>query len=118
MGHVDRRAFLRTSAGALSVLPFPTSSLAQSCITNGLPPFVPNRLTVDCASRRNFALYRKYAPYQGLNGVVSMTYIKGKYGEYPAGNLFLFPWLNTKGVALGAAKDWQSVLPVSLTKYI
>src|SRR5256885_13112170 len=26
----------------------------------------------------------------GLAGVVSMTYVKSKYGEFPAGNLFLF----------------------------
>src|SRR5437764_14207150 len=103
---LDRRAFL-ASAGALSLASLPGARLAQTaCVTNGLPSVVPNRLTVDCGSRRNFALYRKYAPYQGLTGLVSMTYIKGKYGEYPAGNLFLFPWLNAKGVALGAAKDW------------
>jgi hypothetical protein len=118
MTTLDRRAFL-TGASALSLASFPQVGAAQTaCVTNGLPPFLPNRLTVDCATRRNFALYRKNAAYQGLTGVVSMTYVKGKYGEYPAGNLFLFPWLNAKGVALGAAKDWQSVLPTSMTKFI
>src|ERR1043166_1254917 len=106
MGIVDRRAFLQASAGALSVLPFAGISFAQSCNTNGLPPFLPNRLTVDCASRRNFATYRKNADYLGLAGVVSMTYVRGRYGEFPAGNLFLFPWVNKKGQALGAGKDW------------
>ena len=100
---LDRRSFL-ASAGAFSTALLPGASLAQTaCVTSGLPPFVPNRLTVDCATRRNFALYRKYAPYQGLTGVVSMTYVKGKYGEYPAGNLFLFPWLNAKGARLPAS---------------
>jgi len=118
MSGFNRRAFL-ASAGAFSLASLPQVAAAQNaCISNGLPPFLPNRLTVDCASRRNFSLYRKYAAYQGLTGVVSMTYVKGKYGEYPAGNLFLFPWLNPKGVALGTAKDWQSVLPTSLTRYI
>lgn len=87
-------------------------------MTGGRQPFLPNRLTVDCATRRNFAHYRKNAAYQGLAGVVSMTYVKGRYGEYPAGNLFLFPWLNTKGVALGISKDWQTVMPTSLTKFV
>ena len=112
----NRRAFL-ASAGALSLVSaFPRIALAQTaCVTNGLPPFLPNRLTVDCATRRNFLNYRKNAAYQGLAGVVSMTYVKGKYGEYPAGNLFLFPWLNKKGQALGSAKDWQTVMPTGMT---
>src|SRR5436305_11733611 len=118
MMNLDRRAFL-AGASALSFASLPKIAAAQNaCVTSGLPAFLPNRLTVDCATRRNFALYRKNAVYQGLTSVVSMNYVKGKYGEYPAGNLFLFPWLNARGVALGAAKDWQSVLPVSLTKYI
>ena len=117
MRSYNRRAFL-ASAGALSLASaFPQVASAQTaCVTNGLPPFLPNRLTVDCATRRNFLNYRKNATYQGLAGVVSMTYVNGKYGEYPAGNLFLFPWLNKKGQALGAAKDWQTVMPTSMTK--
>src|SRR4051794_11809138 len=118
MRRYDRRAFL-ASAGALSLASLPGVSLAQTaCVTSGLPPFVPNRLTVDCATRRNFANYRKNSLYMGLAGVVSMTYVKGLYGEYPAGNLFLFPWLNAKGAALGAAKDWQAVVPTSMARYI
>lgn len=117
MRSYDRRAFL-ASAGALSLASaFPRAASAQTaCVTGGLPAFLPNRLTVDCATRRNFLNYRKNAAYQGLAGVVSMTYVKGKYGEYPAGNLFLFPWLNKKGQALGSAKDWQTVMPTSMTK--
>lgn len=118
MGYFDRRAFLRASAGAASLLPLSGASLAQTCITNGLPPFTPNRLTVDCATRRNFLIYRKNAAYMGLAGVVSMTYVRGKWGEYPAGNLFLFPWLNKKGQALGTAKDWQTVMPTSTTQFM
>lgn len=118
MHSIDRRAFL-ASAGALPLAALPQIGFAQTaCLTGGRQPFLPNRLTVDCATRRNFAHYRKNAAYQGLAGVVSMTYVKGRYGEYPAGNLFLFPWLNTKGVALGIAKDWQTVMPTSLTKFV
>ena len=118
MTGLDRRAFL-ASAGALSFSSFPTIAPAQTaCITNGLPAFVPNRLTVDCASRRNFLIYRRNPSYMGLTGCVSMTYVRGKYGEYPAGNLFLFPWLNQNGLALGAAKDWQTVMPTNLTKFV
>jgi hypothetical protein len=114
----NRRAFLGVSAGALSSLPLSGAAFAQTCVTSGLSPFTPNRLTVDCASRRNFAIYRKNATYMGLAGCVSMTYVRGKYGEYPAGNLFLFPWLNKKGQALGAAKDWQTVMPTSAAKFM
>jgi len=118
MGICDRRAFLGMSAGALSALHFPRLALAQTCVTSGLPPFAPNRLTVDCATRRNFQIYRKNSAYMGLAGCVSMTYVRGKYGEYPAGNLFLFPWLNQKGRAFGAAKDWQTVMPTSQTRFM
>lgn len=116
MYRIDRRSFL-ASAGALSLVSLPQTGLAQTaCVTSGLPSFLPNRLTVDCATRRNFANYRRNADYQGLAGVVSMTHVTGRYGDYPAGNLFLFPWLNAKGLALGSAKDWQAVIPTSQTK--
>jgi len=119
MSHFDRRSFLRASAGALSMAALPELGFAQTaCVTSGLPAFVPNRLTVDCASRRNFLNYRKNAAYQGLTGVVSMSYVRGRWGEFPAGNLFLFPWLNKKGQALGAAKDWQTVMPTSMTRFM
>src|SRR5947208_6771935 len=113
MTNLDRRAFL-AGASALSLASLPKIAAAQNaCVTSGLPAFVPNRLTVDCATRRNFVIYRKNAAYMGLAGVVSMTYVQGKYGAYPAGNLFLFPWLNDKGQAFGPAKDWQTVVPTS-----
>jgi hypothetical protein len=122
MGQVDRRSFLRASAGALTLASFPELAFAQTaptppvaCVTSGLPPFLPSRLTVDCASKVNFAVYRKNAAYMGLAGCVSMTTVQGKYGVYTAGNLFLFPWLNKKGQAYGAAKDWQTAMPTSAT---
>jgi hypothetical protein len=116
MSIIDRRAFLRGSAGALALTQVPGSAFAQVCVTSGLPAFLPNRLTVDCASRRNFSIWRKNAQYMGLAGAVSMTFVRGRYGDYPAGNLFLFPWLNKQGQALGAAKDWQTVMPLNLTR--
>src|SRR2546423_9230547 len=118
MSTYDRRAFLGGSLGTLSMLHFPEIALAQTCVTNGLPPFTPNRLTVDCASRRNFAVFRRNSAYMGLAGCVSMTFVQGKYGGYTAGNLFLFPWLNEKGRAFGAAKDWQTVVPTNATKFL
>jgi hypothetical protein len=119
MQNMDRRAFLggsAASAGALLAFPIAAAHSAPACVTGGLPAFLPSRLTVDCASRRNFAIYRKNSGYMGLAGCVSMSYARGKYGEYPAGNLFLFPWLNKKGQSFGAAKDWQTVMPTSMTK--
>jgi len=116
MSSLDRRAFL-ASAGALSLGSLPGVVAAQSvCVTSGLPQFLPNRLTVDCATRRNFSIWRKNASYMGLAGCVSMNYVKGRYGEYPAGNLFLFPWLNKNGQAVGAGKNWQTVMPLDLTR--
>jgi hypothetical protein len=120
MNILDRRAFLGGSAAAVAVLGHPESALAQAaaCPAGPMPAFSPARLTVDCASRRNFASFRKNSLYMGLTGVVSMSFAQGKYGGYQAGNLFLFPWLKKKGLALGAAKDWQTVLPTSATKFI
>lgn len=118
MSGYNRRAFLGASLGAFSALQFPKIGLAQTCVSSGLPPFTPNRLTVDCATRRNFVIFRKNPTYMGLAGCVSMTTVQGKYGVYSAGNLFLFPWLNAKGRALGAAKDWQTVVPTNATKFL
>ena len=121
MKSFDRRAFLASAgafaaASAAAAVAAVAAAAAQTCVTNGLPPFLPNRLTVDCATRRNFAIYRRYASYMGLAGCVSMTYVRTKYGEYPAGNLFLFPWLNKQGQALGAGRNWGSVMPLDLTR--
>ncbi len=72
----SRRAFLSMSGGGLSVLAHPVSALAQATCSM-MPPFLPNQLTVDCASRQNFQLYRKNAPYLGLTGVVNMSFASG-----------------------------------------
>src|SRR5262249_57072869 len=117
---VAPRSFLRAAGGALTFASFPEIALAQPppvvCVTSGLPPFLPNRLTVDCASKQNFAIWRKNTDYMGLAGCVSMTTVTGKYGIYPAGNLFLMPWLNKKGQAFGLTKDWGTVMPISATQ--
>lgn len=116
MNNLDRRTFLM-SVGALSVLP--ATAMAQTaCVTSGLPGFLPTRLTVDCASRRNFRLYRQNSVYMGLTGVVSMTFVRGRFGSYQAGNLFLFPWLKPKGIALGSTKVWGAVMPVNATQFM
>ncbi len=122
MKNCDRRAFLGMSVGALSALPYPLGAQAQTpgapaCVTSGLPPFLPVRLTVDCASKRNFQLYRKNTSYLGLTGVVNMSFVRGKLGSYEAGNLFLFPWLKPKGQTLGATR-FPSVCPVNATRYV
>ena len=117
MGSFDRRAFLGASAGALSVLPFSRIALAQTLRhqrSAAVPAEPADRRLRVAPQFRN--LPQECRPIMGLAGVVSMTYVHGKYGEFPAGNLFLFPWLNKKGQALGAAKDWQTVMPTSLTK--
>jgi len=116
MKMLNRRAFVGASIAAVETLRHPfLADAAPQCVTGALPAFLPNRLTVDCASRQNFRMFRENSTYLGLTGVVSMTFVRGKYGSYSAGNLFLFPWLKPKGRALRAAKQWGSVLPTSAT---
>jgi hypothetical protein len=119
MNGFNRRSFLGASLGAVSLLRDPAAAFAQTaCVTSGWPPFMPSSLSVDCASRRNFLNFRRNSSYMGLAGAVSMSYAKGKWGAYPAGNLFLFPWLKKAGQALGATKDWGVVMPTSTTRYM
>jgi hypothetical protein len=116
MPSVNRRLFVGGSVSALATLGFQPAFAAAQCVTGPYPAFTPNRLTVDCASRHNFSLFRAKPTYLGLTGVVSMTFVRGRWGEYPAGNLFLFPWLKKPGLALGTAYDWRSLMPVSATR--
>jgi len=120
MSEFHRRAFLGVAAGAVSVLRHPGIAAAQTpaCVSSGLPGFLPLRLTVDCASRRNFQLFRKNTDYLGLAGVVSMTWVRGRYGNYEAGSMFLFPWLKRKGQALGPTKVWGAVLPTNRIQFM
>jgi hypothetical protein len=97
MATVSRRTFVTGSASAAGAFAFlPTTVLAApQCVSS----YLPARLTVDCASRQNFQIFRQYSAYVGLAGIVSMTAIVSKVGRYPAGNLFLFPCLKVKGRA-------------------
>jgi hypothetical protein len=121
MANLSRRAFVGVSlagASALCVAPsLATAAATQQCVTGGLPGFLPNSLTVDCGSRRNFQAFRQYPDYLGLAGVVSMTSVRGSQGSYPAGSLFLFPWLKPKGQAL-KGKTWPALLPLSATQAV
>jgi hypothetical protein len=121
LDHLTRRAFVGASIVTAATLPQSIAALAApaappKCVTGPLPAFLPNRLTVDCASRMNFRLYRKNPDALGLAGVVSMTFVHGKNGSYSAGNLFLFPWLNAKGRAQKIV--WPSVVPTDSTQFI
>jgi hypothetical protein len=100
------------SAGALAAIHIPEvarAAPAPACVTGGLPEFVPNMLNTDCASQRNFQLFKNNTPYLGLAGIVSMTFVTGQLGSYPAGSLMLFPWLKPKGQAL--RRNWESAIP-------
>jgi hypothetical protein len=66
-------------------------------------------LSVDCASKRNFRTFRQNSKFVGLTGVVSMTFVQGSRGSYPAGNLFLFPWIKPAG----QGRTFNAVVPVS-----
>jgi hypothetical protein len=115
MTEFDRRTFVGLSVGGVSALalPAPLHAAAQ-CVTGALPGFQPTMLTVDCASKRNFQLFRKASDYVGLAGVVSMSFVRGSQGSYTAGNLFLFPWLKPKG----QGRNLSASMPLNATQYV
>ena len=109
---MDSRAFVGMTAGTLSAVCTPESVFAAAqCVTGGLPGFLPTMLTVDCASKQNFRTFRQNPKLLGLAGVVSMSFVRGRQGDYPAGNLFLFPWVKPKvqGKSLAAAVPLNGV---------
>jgi hypothetical protein len=117
MNNFSRRAFLGVSLGAAAAIRQTAPAIAApQCVIGSLPGFLPTRLTVDCASRMNFRLFRKNPAYLGLAGVVSMTFVRGNQGSFNAGNLFLFPWLKPKGNARNTL--WPSVAPVDATQFV
>jgi hypothetical protein len=118
MSDLSRRSFFGVSAGALATVHGIGGAFAAACVTGPYPTFLPNRLTVDCASKKNFQLFRQNSEYMGLAGTVSMTLVRGKLGTYEAGNMFLFPWLKPKGLALGTAKVWPALAPTSATAVV
>jgi hypothetical protein len=79
-----------------------------------LPGFQPTWLSVECASRRNFLTFRRYSDAVGLTGVVSMSFVRGSQGTYPAGSLFLFPWLKPKG----QGRDLPAVMPIDANQFV
>src|SRR5471030_302502 len=117
MSGFDRRAFLGMSVGAVSMLRHPLSAAAQTpaCVPGGMAQFLPQRLNVDCASRRNFQLFRKNTDDIGLAGVVSMTFVRGTYGTYDAGSMIVFPWLKPKGQNRAAL---PAVVPVNNVQFM
>jgi hypothetical protein len=116
MRDLSRRAFVEMSLGGAAACLSPGLAAAQQCVTGGLPGFLPNALTVDCASKRNFQTFRQNPDYVGLAGVVSMTTVRGSQGTYPAGNLFLFPWLKPKAQVL-TGRSWPAVVPTNVTQF-
>lgn len=115
MSDLDRRAFVGMSLGGVSALCLaPSLAAAAQCVTGGLPGFLPNSLTVDCASKRNFQAFRRNPDYLGLAGAVSMSFVRGKFGSYPAGNLFLFPWLKPKG----QGRPLPALMPTNATQVV
>jgi hypothetical protein len=115
---VNRRTFVGLSVGGLSAIGFPSAlhaaTTAAQCVTGPLPSFLPTMLSVDCASKRNFQLFRRSPDDLGLTGVVSMTFVQGSQGSYQAGNLFLFPWLKPKG----QGKNLSAAMPINAKQFI
>jgi hypothetical protein len=103
------------TVGGLSALCLPRSVIAApQCVASGTSVLLPSRLTVDCASKRNFQTFRQNPGYVGLAGAVSLSVVKGKLGTYSAGNLFLFPWVKPKG----KGQNVPAVVPASATIYV
>jgi len=118
MRDIDRRAFVGMSlAGASAFCLPPSLALATQCVTGPLPGFLPNSLTVDCASKRNFQSFRQNPDYLGLACVVSMNTVRGGIGSYPAGSLFLFPWIKPKAQGL-KGRTWPAVLPLNASQVV
>jgi len=115
---LTRRALIRASAASAAFMCWPrlAGAATAQCAATGLP----DRLTVDCASRQNFKTFRKNSNDLGLAGAVSMTFVQGRLGSYPAANLFLFPWVKPAGQALvkTQGKRWPAVAPANETLYV
>jgi hypothetical protein len=115
---VDRRTFVGLSVGGLSAIAMPSAlhaATAAQCVTGSLPSFLPTMLSVDCASRRNFQLFRRSPDDLGLAGCVSMTFVRGGQGSsYAAGNLFLFPWVKPQG----KGKNLSAAMPLNATQWV
>jgi hypothetical protein len=90
MDRVSRRTFLGGS-GALAFAGRPSwaAGTDRQCASAHVPPY----LTVDCAARRNYQEFRKHSERIFLVGLVSLASFTGRYGQYGAGSLFLFPVL-------------------------
>jgi len=111
----SRRTFVGASLAGLCATAMPSNlHAAAQCVTGPLPGFRPTWLSVDCASKRNFQTFRRNSDAVGLAGVVSMSFVRGSLGTYPAGNLFLFPWLKPKG----QGKGLPAATPVNATQFV
>jgi len=116
MRDFSRRSFVEASMASVAALCWPRLAAAQEaqCQASGPQAFLPERLTVDCASRQNFQTFRKYSDYLGLAGVVNMTFVQASLGSFNAGNLFLFPWLKPAGQKLEREqnKSFPAAMPL------
>jgi hypothetical protein len=115
MSGLGRRAFLGVAAGAMLRYPLSAAAQTPACVPGGMAQFLPVRLNVDCASRRNFQLFRKNTANVGLAGVVSMSFVRGRYGNYDAGSMIVFPWLKPKG---RNDAELPAVMPVNGTQFV
>lgn len=116
MMDLSRRRFVGASVGGATVLCIPPA-VAGACedyVTGaGLAQPPSGRLTVDNASIRNLAVFRQNPDELGLAGVVSIEPVSGRLGEFPSGNMFLFPWVKRAG----QGRAWPAAAPVSLTQF-
>jgi hypothetical protein len=112
MTQLSRRTIVGMSVGGLAAACLPRSVIAATCAAG--TSVLPSQLTVDCASKRNFQTFRQNPDLLGLAGAVSMSYVRGRLGSYPAANLFLFPWVKPQG----QNKRLSAVAPANATMFV
>jgi hypothetical protein len=111
----SRRTIMGMSVGGAALcLPRSVIAATQCLAGAAVAPPLPSRLTVDCASKKNFENFRKNPDFLGLAGAVSMSAVRGRLGSYPAANLFLFPWVKPKG----KGQNLSAVAPANTTIYV
>lgn len=94
MQTITRRGFSGFSLAGLSTIVLP-SQLRAALPCGGYA--VPSRLSIPCASRQNFRLFRQNSSQMGLVGVVNIV---NAGGAFDAGTMFLYPWLKLAGQGL------------------
>ena len=104
MGKLSRRAFLGAPLAAAETLRQSIPAFAApQCVTGSYPGFLPNRLSVDCASRQNFRLFRQ-SQISRSDRCGEHDVCARQVRELSGRKSLPFPWLKPKGRSLPARR--------------